>query len=208
MNKIIIKLKTNPRLFSFIAIMTMAVSIASLTMAATSITVLPVKAVINSANSTSTNSHFGTTTNGIWPIGIVGGDILTNLTFVDVSAWKDVTIETSCALQAAAGLVPGQQVVWTIYKNVASGSPTNATGTGLILEKAGTITNAFAISAPAGSNSVSSLTLNGGNGGLTQLGLAGQLGGVTALYIGICDASTVTNNGTWVTNFSVWVNGK
>jgi hypothetical protein len=162
---------------------------------------------INSSRSTVTNLIFGPTTNGIWPNAIVGGGIVTNLIRVDVSAFKEVTVECIGSPQVGVGAVTGQEVVWTLWKNIPGTAPTNAIGTGLPLELAGLVTNRFAASAAAGVPVASSITLQGGNAGAPQTGQLGQLGGITTLYIGKCDATTLTN-GTYYTNYSVWVQGK
>lgn len=162
---------------------------------------------INSSRSTTTNLIFGPTTNGIWPNAIVGGGIVTNLIAVDVSSFKEVTVEVIGSPQIAVGGAVGQEVVWTLWKNIPGTSPTNAIGTSIPLELAGLITNRFAANAAAGVPVASSLTLIGGNAGAPQTGQAAQLGGMTTLYIGKADATTFTN-ATYYTNYSVWVKGK
>lgn len=153
--------------------------------------------VINSANTTSTNTYWGPTTNSTgWPISVLGGLQVTNYTKVDSGPGKDTAFQFTSGVNTNVGVVTGQQVVWTIYRNVQGGSPTNNIGSNLNVEKLITVTNAF-----AASSSVPVTTC-------TNLSAANGLdGAITTFYVSQMDCSAMSN-GVVVTNYSVWVNNQ
>jgi hypothetical protein len=155
----------------------------------------PVLAV-NSSTSLGTNSHFGPTTNGYWPSRVLGGDLVTNFTKVDVTAWKDVSIQVSGSADVSIGAVASQSVIFTIYRSLSGGSPTNAQGGGILWDTLGTITLPCT-SSTSGPWTVVSNYCNA----------VSPIAGVTTLYIGKLDAGALTN-GVSFTNYTVRVSGK
>lgn len=154
--------------------------------------------VINSASTTSTNTFWGPTTNSTgWPIAVLGGLVVTNYTKVDSGPGKDTAFQFTTTPNVAVGTTGGQQVVWTIYRNVQAGSPTNNIGSNLNIEKVCTVTNLY-----SSSTSTAAVTT------CTNLGAANGLdGAITTFYIASLDASAMTN-GILITNYSVWVNNQ
>jgi hypothetical protein len=92
--------------------------------------------LINSTSTTQTNCTFGTTTNGIWPNAIPPGVTVTNITPIQgEQAFKDLAFQWSS--QNGAAFIPGgtnSVVTITFARNLSGGTPTNAIGTGLLLE--------------------------------------------------------------------------
>lgn len=153
--------------------------------------------VVNSSSTTATNAHFGPNTNGIWPSRVQGGDLVTNFTKVDVSSFKDVSIQVSGSSDVSIGLVPSQSVIFTIYRSISGGSPTNGNGGGILWDTLGTITLPATLSTSGPWTVCSNYVSGSGN----------PIGGITTLYVGKLDAGALTN-GVSFTNYTVRVSGK
>lgn len=153
--------------------------------------------VVNSKVAPGTNSHFGVTSNGYYPIAITGGDIVTNFAAkADVSGFRDISIQFSGQANVSVGAVASQTVIATVYRSITGGSSTNSTGTGLYFDTLGTITLA-ATSSTAGPWTVISNYCNN----------ISPLAGVQTVYVGKLDATALTN-GVSFTNYIVTIGGK
>ena len=88
-------------------------------------------------------------------------------------------------------------VVWTVYKSVTGGSPTNAVGGNLLLDVVGYITNA------CGTTTVATYGVDGKAASTLQSSDIG-IGGLPYLYLGNIQVLTVSG----YTNYTAWVNIK
>lgn len=111
---------------------------------------------------------------------------------------------TTCAIQVTGQGTNANSsgtVVWTVFKSVSGGSPTNAAGTGLLLDTVGYITNTISGTAPATTVAVYSLDAKAASALQgSDLGIAG----VTTLYIGAINAGATTG----YTNYTAYVSIK
>lgn len=155
------------------------------------------KIAINSSSTTATNAHFGVTTNGVWPVWVIGGDIVTNFTPVDVSQYKEVSIQLSGSANASTGAAAAQTVILTVYRSLGGPGQTNSVGTGLFYDTLGTITLTNIASSTGPWTVISNYT--SGNGS--------PIAGAQTLYLGKLDCTGLTN-GVFLTNYTVRVSGK
>lgn len=139
----------------------------------------PNAALINSSSTTNTAVNFPA-----WPV-LANGNI-TNFTKFDVGNSKFVSIQITCQ---TTNTTSTSNVVWTVYKSVSGGNPTNALGTSLRFTTLGTITNVL--------NGVTPVTAIGDFSD-------SQIAGSTTLYIGY--VTTPSNSG--ITNYTVYARGK
>lgn len=155
--------------------------------------------VVNSSSAPglSTNMNFGSATNGFYPSAILGGTVATNFgASVDVSAFKDVSIEFSGSTTLAAGAWTNN-VKLNIYKSVSGRTSTNVFGSNVLYDVFGTVTLSNMATTGVGpfvvvSNYTSALF---------------PVAGVQRLYIGSIDCTGLTNS-LYLTNYAVRLAGK
>lgn len=149
---------------------------------------------VNSANALyGTNAHFGVTTNGSYPIGLLGTDIVTNFAAgpYDITGFKVITLQCTASASTNVGALTGQQVVFTLYKSVSGGLATNSFGSNILFDTYTTVTLPITSSTTGPWTVVTNFT-----------DYLAPITGAFKVYIGKIDTTGMTNN-SYLTNYSV-----
>lgn len=165
--------------------------------AATTIGTLPNAPLINSQNTTQTNTSFGSTTNGIWPNFIPPSTIVTNVTKVSTTGGKDVAIQFSAA---PLGANDNSNIVVQIGRNISGDAPTNAAGTGCRIEWFATLTNQLSLVA---GQQTTVCYLYGAANATTYGDVPGD-GACTTFYVNYINVPALTT----LTNYQIFVNSQ